>query len=228
MGNNIKNILLKKAEENYRQFSSSLLPDVNNILGIRLPVLRKIAKQLYKSGNYEDFIKCRKFEYFEETMLKGMLIGLLQKKPEEMLLYIKNFINEIDNWSVCDCFCAGLKFTENNRELVWNFLEPYFKSDKEFELRFAYVMLLSYFVTSEYIDKIFEKIDLFKDEKYYSRMSVAWLLSVCFVKEREKTLIYLKHSKLDKWTYNKSLQKICESLRVDKKDKELCKALKSS
>ncbi len=226
MEKDIRDILLKEADEKYKKFSSSLLPGVNNIIGVKLPVLRKIAKQLYKNGNYKEFIQCKKFEYFEETMLKGMLIGLLKENPDRMLYYINNFIPQIDNWSICDCFCSGLKFTENNRALVWHFLEPYFNSKNEYEMRFSYVMLLLYFVTPEYIDKIFEKIDGFQDERYYSRMGVAWLLSVCFAKEKNKTFLYLKNSKLDKWTYNKSIQKICESLRVDKKDKEQCKTLR--
>jgi len=226
MEKDIRKILLKEAEKDYKKFSSSLIPNVNNVLGVRLPVLRKIAKNIYNSGDYENFLKQRKIQYLEEAMLQGMIIGLLKKSPSEMLEYIRDFVPSIDNWAVCDCFCSGLKFTKKNLALVWDFIQPYFESENEYDLRFAYVMLLSYFVVPEYIDRVLEKIDNFNDERYYSKMAVAWLVSVCFVKERDKTLLYLKNSKLSKWTYNKSIQKICESLRVDKKDKELCRSLK--
>ncbi len=222
----IKERLKKEADDGYKKFSASLVPNINNILGVRLPVLRSIAKEIYKSGSYEDFLKVSDIEFMEETMLQGMIIGIMDKTVEEMLCYVKDFIPKIDNWSVCDCFCAGLKFTKNNLKSVWNFIQPYFSSQNEYELRFAYVMLLNYFVCDEYIDKILKLIDNFKDERYYSKMAAAWLVSVCFVKKRDKTLEYLKKSKLSKQTFNKSIQKICESFKVDKQDKELLKAMK--
>ena len=226
MERDIKTVLLKSAENGYKVFSASLIPNVNNVLGVRLPVLRKIAGDIYKKGGYEDFLKQREFEYFEETMLQGMLIGMLKLPAKEMLGYVKDFVPLIDNWSVCDCFCSGLKFTRDNMAMVWEFLQPYFSSNKEYDLRFAFVMLLSYFVDDEYIDWVLEKIDDFEDDGYYSKMAVAWLISVCFVKEREKTILYLKRSKLSKWTFNKGIQKIGESLRVTKADKALCRRLK--
>ncbi len=222
----IKERLKKEAEEDYKKFSSLLIPNINNIIGVRLPVLRLIAKEIYKSGCYEDYLRISDFEFMEEIMLQGMIIGMLDKPVKEMLCYIKDFIPKIDNWSVCDCFCAGLKFTQNNLPQVWNFIQPYFSSQNEYELRFAYVMLLNYFVCDEYIDKILKLIDDFKDERYYSKMAAAWLISVCFVKKRDKTFEYLKKSKLSKWTFNKSIQKICESFKVDKQDKELLKSMK--
>ena len=139
---------------------------------------------------------------------------------------VKNFIPEINNWSVCDCFCSGLKFVKDNRELVWNFIQPYFKSKNEYDIRFAYVILLSYYIDINFIDKDLNLIDKFKDQRHYTKMAVAWALSICYIKFPEKTLKYLKTSKLDNWTYNKSIQKICESLRVDKETKSLLKCFK--
>ena len=222
---NVRKRLEKEADKKYQKFSASLIPNINNVLGVRLPVLRKLAKELYVSGNYNDFMTSSTI-YMEENMLKGMIIGLLEKPASEVFLYVNDFIFEIDNWSVCDSFCCGLKITSENLDFVWAFLQPYFKSEKEFEIRFAYVMLLNYFLVDEYIDKVFTLIDEFKDERYYSQMAVAWLVSACYVKYPDKTEQYLKKSKLNIWTFNKSIQKICESLKVDKETKERLKLMK--
>ena len=222
----IKQRLINESEKDFQKFSASLIPNINNVLGVRLPKLRKIAKEIYKSGEWENFLNRSDFQYMEETMLKGMVIGLVKQPPDKILELVKNFIPEINNWSVCDCFCSGLKFVKDNRELVWNFIQPYFKSKNEYDIRFAYVILLSYYIDINFIDKDLNLIDKFKDQRYYTKMAVAWALSICYIKFPEKTLKYLKTSKLDNWTYNKSIQKICESLRVDKQTKDMLKYLK--
>lgn len=99
----VKKRLKEEADEKYRKFSSALIPNISNVAGIRLPVLRKIAKEIYKK-DYKSYLLCKNFDYMEETMLKGMLIGLLKEKPEALLKIIADFVDEIDNWSVCDCF----------------------------------------------------------------------------------------------------------------------------
>lgn len=222
----IKLQILEKAEVDYKKFFSSLIPNIDNVLGVRLPVLRKIAKEIHKNAEWEGFIKQTDCQYMEEVMLQGMVIGLVKKSPEEILELVKDFVPKINNWAVCDTFCNSLKFTNKNKELVWNFIQPYFKSEDEYYIRFGYVMLLSYFIEDEYIDRVLDLIDNFKDERYYARMGAAWALSMCYVKHPQKTLKYLKKSKLDNWTFNKSIQKICESLRVDKDTKNMLKCLK--
>ena len=127
----IKQRILNEADPDYKKFSASLIPNIDNILGVRLPTLRKIAKEIYKSGEWEEFVNKQQCEFMEEVMLQGMIIGLIKTNPEEILEYVKNFIPKIDNWAVCDTFCNSLKFTNQNKELVWEFIRPYFKSDKE-------------------------------------------------------------------------------------------------
>ena len=222
----IKQILLEKSEEKYREFSQSLIPNINNVLGVRLPILRKIAKEIYTQTDWQKFLKQNDFEYMEETMLQAMVIGLVKDEPGNILKLVKNFVPKIDNWSVCDSFCTGLKFVTKNQELVWEFIQPYFNSDKEYDIRFAFVMLLEYFTNENYIDECLKRIDEFKDTRYYAQMACAWALSICYIKFPKKTFAYLKKSKLDNLTFNKGIQKICESLRVDKESKNKLKALK--
>lgn len=222
----IKQRLLSCADKNYQKFSAGNIPNVDNILGIRLPVLRKIAKEIYKQGGWEEYINAGTQEFMEETMLQGMLIGLIKDSPEKILEYIKNFVPKINNWAVCDTFCTGLKFTNNNKKLVWDFIQPYLQSDKEYDIRFGVVMILSYFIEEDYLDEILKLLENIRHDGYYVKMGVAWAVSICYIKFPEKTHKFLTGCKLPDWTYNKSIQKIIESYRVDKQTKEVLKKMK--
>lgn len=223
----IRTDLLGLQDKKYQQFHSSLCPETDNIIGVRVPVLRNYAKKLSKQENFKDYISFNKTVYYEEVMLQGMLIGFIRNTDiKEVLSIIKNFVPKIDNWAVCDIFCSGLKIVNKNKETVWNFIQKYLKSKKEFELRFAIVMMLDYFICEKYIDRVLTILDNIKHEAYYVKMAVAWTISVAFVKFKDKTMKYLKKNNLDDWTYNKALQKICESLRVSKETKKIIKAMK--
>ena len=223
---NIRKQLKELSEKDYQKFSASLIPNIDNVLGVRTPVLRKLSKEILKDKICEKFLKTNKFKYMEEYMLKGMVIGLLKNPIEEVFVYVKEFVQTINNWAVCDCFCCSLKITNENLAAMWDFIVPYFKSNNEFEIRFAYVMLLNYYLQDEYIDKVLKLVDDFKDDRYYSKMAVAWLVSIAYIKYPQKTEKYLKKSKLNDWTFNKSIQKICESLKVEKETKEKLKLMK--
>ena len=221
----VKKRLKEEADEKYRKFSSALIPNISNVAGVRLQVLRKIAKEIYKK-DYKNYLLCKDFDYMEETMLKGMLIGLLREKPEALLKIIADFVDEIDNWSVCDCFCCGLKFTKDNKELVWNFIQPYLKSKKEYEIRFGCVMLLNYFIEEKYIDRIFLAIEKIQTDDYYAKMAIAWLISICFINLPDKTMDFLYQTKIQNWIYNKAIQKITESYRITTGTKQILKTMK--
>jgi len=216
---------MEMADEEYRKFSSSLIPNVDNILGVRLPELRKLAKNIAR-GDWRTYLAQADNRYFEETMLQGLVIGYVKTDIEERMRYVADFVPRIDNWSVCDSFCTGLKFTKNHRSLMWDFLQPYLSSDKEYEIRFGVVMLLLYFVEDEYIERVLQWMDRIRHEGYYVKMAVAWAISVCYVKYPEPTMAFLKNNTLDDFTYNKALQKIIESLRVDSGTKHVLRSMK--
>jgi 3-methyladenine DNA glycosylase AlkD len=192
-----------------------LIPNINNVLGVRLPGLRKLAKKLAK-GDWRTYLVQAENEFFEETMLQGMVIGYVKTDIEEILHYIADFIPKINNGSVCDSFCTGLKFTRDNMNQIWNFLQPYLSSEKEYAIRFGVVMLLFYYVEEEYIGTVLQLLDSIKHEGYYVKM----------VKCPEPTMTYLKNNALDDVTYNKALQKIIESLRVDLETKNVMRSMK--
>lgn len=225
MESKIREQLFEMADEGYQKFSSALIPNINNVIGVRLPELRKLAKKL-AIGNWRTYLDHAEHEYFEEIMLQGMVIGHIDSDIEELLDLVADFVPKIDNWSVCDSFCAGLKFTKLHKRRIWEFLQPYLVSEKEYELRFGVVMLLNFYLDEEYIHSVLKGLDQIKHEAYYVRMAVAWAVSICYIKLPEPTMAYLKSNSLDKFTYNKALQKITESYRVDQETKVVIRDMK--
>lgn len=223
---NIRTRLESLADSAYRAFHSSLLPNVNNILGVRIPQLRALAKTIARQDDWRSFVETEDCLYYEETMLQGIIIGIAKMQPEERMQYARMFIPRINNWAVCDIFCGELKsLVKERKEETWELLKTYLSAQTEFEIRFGIVMLLHY-IDEKHIDEILAYADNFTHEAYYARMSMAWLLSVCFVKFPNKTMYYLQQSSLDTWTYNKTLQKTIESLRVDKETKQILRSMK--
>jgi 3-methyladenine DNA glycosylase AlkD len=221
----VRERIFELADEEYRQFHSALVPGTDNILGVRLPRLRELAKELAK-GDWRDYIAAAQDEYYEEIMLQGLVIGYTKADIEEILCYVAAFVPKINNWAVCDSFCNSLKITKEHMARVWEFLQPYLLSREEYELRFGIVMLLSFYIEDKYIDRVLVLLDSVKHEGYYVKMAVAWAISICFVKYPEKTMVYLKKNTLDDFTYNKALQKITESFRVDKATKTMIRSMK--
>lgn len=224
----IRQELIKLADDKYRSFHSNLCPGVENILGVRLPLLRKIAKSLSKEEDYYNYLNNGDTKYYEEIMIEGLIIGYLKTDNENRFNYIKNFIPKIDNWAICDSFCNNLKFTKKNINEVWNFILPYTSSENEFDIRFAIVMMLNFYIIEDYIDDVLNTLNKINHDGYYVKMAVAWAVSYAYIDFPQKTLAFLKNNNLDNFTYNKSLQKIIESTRVSKEDKNLMRSLKKN
>lgn len=222
----IRQELIKLADDKYRSFHSNLCPGVENILGVRLPLLRKLAKSLSKEEDYYNYLNNGDTKYYEEIMIEGLIIGYLKTDNENRFNYIKNFIPKIDNWAICDSFCNNLKFTKENMNEVWNFILPYTSSENEFDIRFAIVMMLNFYIIEDYIDDVLNTLNNINHDGYYVKMAVAWAVSYAYIDFPQKTLAFLKNNNLDNFTYNKSLQKIIESTRVSKEDKDLMRSLK--
>jgi Predicted DNA alkylation repair enzyme len=219
--------LREMADEKYREFHGRLIPGVKSIFyGVRVPALRKLARQLVK-GDWRGFVELTKdSSVYEFNMLCGMVCALAKCDFEEKLEYVEKFIPSIDNWAVCDIVCGDLKDVKNNQERMYEFVLPYLKSQNEYEVRFAVVILMQYFVTDEYINDVLKIYDDIRHKGYYVKMAVAWGISICYVKYRNITLEYLASCNLDDFTYNKSVQKMIESFRVSREDKEMLRSMK--
>lgn len=222
---NIREKLFELQDKTYQEFHSGLCPNVNDIIGVRIPILRKMGKQIAKE-NPQEYLEEVPKEYYEEKMLQGFVIGYMKATLEERLNYLDKFVPVIDNWAICDCTTATYKFANQYPEEVWNYIQKYLSSNREFELRFAIIMLMDYYLTEEYIDRVLKIYDTIEHEGYYVKMAVAWALSVCYVKFPEKTRDLLKNNHLDDFTYNKALQKMIESYRVDEKTKQEFRKMK--
>ncbi|MEY8002005.1 DNA alkylation repair protein [Clostridium sp. Mt-5] len=225
MKQKIRDQIFELADEKYKEFHTKLSPTDSNIVGVRMPVLRKIAKEIAR-GDWREYLKTAENEYYEEIMIQGMVIGYIKVDVEERLKLIEKFVPKIDGWGICDSFCNGLKFIKSNRERVWNFIQPYLRSNHEFYIRFGVVVLLDFYIDEVYVNSVLDALDKIKYDGYYVKMAVAWALSTCYIKFPENTMAYLKNNSLDDFTYNKSLQKITESLRIDNKTKLVIKNMK--
>lgn len=224
MENIIREKIFSLADEKYKEFHSGLCPNTNNIIGVRVPILRNYAKELVKEGFEENYKKIGK-DYYEEIMLKGMMIGIQKMDIETKLSYIEKYIPYIDNWAICDVFVAGLKIKE--KEEFYTFIQKYLENDKtEFEIRFGLVSLLDYFIDEEHLQEIFNITDKIKKEEYYVEMAIAWLISICYIKFPKETEKYLKNNKLSNFAYNKSIQKIIESTRISQDEKNKLRKMK--
>ena len=225
MEEEIRKDLFNMQDKKYKEFHSSLSPNVDNIIGIRVPVLRNYAKEVIKKYNQEE-IKIGD-KYYEELLLQGMIIGLQNKESiENIIVKVNKFVPKINSWGVCDTFCAGLKITKKYQKEMFRVIEKYLKSNKEYELRFAIVMLLDYYINDEYIDTVLKILNTIKLDKYYVQMANAWAISICLVKYYEKTVEFLENCNLDNFTYNKAIQKAIESYRITDKQKEDLRKMK--
>lgn len=214
------------ADADYREFSARLLPASEHVLGIRLPDLRHLAKCIAAAPDFERFLYQETTDAFEEDMLKGMVIGYAKCPSGKRLEYISAFVPSIRNWSVCDSFCAGLKFTNTCKETVWEFLLPYFSSESEYDIRFACVMMLDYYNDADHLAQNLRVLDGLGNKPHYAMMAVAWALSMLYVRFPEQVAPYLEKSSLDNATYNMALQKIIESRKTNEAQKALARRMK--
>lgn len=227
--NNIQNQLIALSEESYRDFNKKLCPDAGReLLGIRVPRLRQLAREILK-GDWETFINDGEEQYHEEIILKGLVIGGAKLPLEEKLTLIRDFIPKIDSWSISDTFCPSLKIKPKDLAAVWEFILPYAGSDREYDVRFAVIMMLDYYITDDYAQKVIARLDTIRHDGYYAKMAVAWTLAELGIKYNAITMEYLRgENHLDKFTYNKALQKMRESYRIDPEQKEELKRMKRS
>ena len=219
--NDILQILFSYPDKNYAQFVRKLLPkniDRENIkiIGIRLPQLRKIAKDLVKNNTNE---------YFEQIMLEGFVIAYAPIDINAKQKLIQNFLPKINNWSICDSFCASFQLKTKDKDLYLSFIKNYLNSPNEYELRFAIVMLLDYYLTEDFADNTLQLVYNTKDISYSVNMAKAWAFSKYFTFYPDKGLNFLQTKSLSKDVFKMTCQKIRDSHRVSSRYKEALKNL---
>ena len=212
--------LLSLQNKKYQQFHEKIIKSEANILGIPIPTLREIAKEIARTDARE-FITSDSL-YFDELAVKGFVIGYSKISMDETLDYLKEYVQKIDNWGICDTTIASLKIFKKNKEKGLDFIKECLKDDREFVIRYGLVLLLAYYIDDEYIDYIIDVCSTIKSDYYYVNMALACLISISFIKYQDKSMV-LFDGRLDKFVHNKSISKICDSYRVTEEDKKMIK-----
>ena len=212
--------LLSLQDIKYKEFHSSLvLNSKYEMIGIRVPIMRNVAKKIAKS-NIEEFLEYAQNKYYEEIMIQGLVISNIKDEKLFYNHFIK-FIKKIDNWAICDSFCSSIK-------IVRNYEDKYFKENikmalnkDEFISRVGLVMILNHFISQKNLKIIFDTLNKIQSEKFYINMAEAWLVCEMYIKYPKETKNFLKNNRLNKFTQNKAISKIHDSYRVSKEEKEL-------
>ena len=221
----IQRELFNLQDKKYQEFSKKIITDTNyEIIGIRLPILRKYAKKIAKVNHLNDF----KNKYYEEVLLHGLYISNYDCSYQEKVKLIDNYIPLIDSWGICDSFVASLKFIKKNKDDYYKYLKQYLKST-EFIQRYALVCLLDHYLDdNNYLDDIYKIIKNTRYKGYYSKMAAAWLLSYLFINDFDNCYKYVLDNNLDEFVHKKGIQKAIESYRLSDLHKNKLRKIKTS
>lgn len=217
------------AEPSYRDFSLSLTPGAGEMLGVRLPRLRNMARELARTGWREYVAGLSSISLFEEKMLAGMALGVARGVAwEERLGWIAHFVPFIDNWAVCDAFCQSLAFVKKELKRFRPVLDEYAASEAVYAARFALVAALKYYALPPWTETTLAMASSVSNriDAYYVRMAAAWAVAECAAKNPAAAMAFLQRGTLDAWTHNKALQKMRESFRIDAATKAALRTLR--
>lgn len=210
---------------NYRQFQAKLMPtvDPDQIIGVRMPALRKLAKELKGTAEAEAFLAALPHRYYDENNLHGLLL-CAQSGYEETVAGLDIFLPHVDNWATCDLF-SPKAFRAHPPQLPEQ-IRRWLNSGDTYTVRFGLEMLMSFYLDEcfrpEYLDWAAEV----KSEEYYVRMMVAWYFATALAKQYDAALPYLTSRRLEQWTHNKTIQKAVESYRITPEQKDALRALR--
>lgn len=212
-------------DEKYAGFQAKLTPGIKPelFIGVRIPVLRSLAKEYYAEPEHEQFIKELPHKYYDENMLHGLLIEQI-KDYGKCIDEIEKFLSYVDNWAVCDIMSP--KVLKKNKDKLIVKIREWVKSDETYTCRFGMEMLMSHFLDDDFEAEYLEIPAAVRSEEYYVNMMTAWFFATALAKQWDDTIPYITGQRLDKWTHNKTIQKSIESRRVSKENKDYLRTLK--
>lgn len=215
----------EKADAAYRAFHAGLVPEIGIFYGVRMPVLRRLAKDIADKEGFIRYQFAQSSICYEIKILMGLCLGTISSETTLFSL-LQDFLPLLDSWATVDLTTSAIKPKKAEREGYFRFLQQCLSHENPFAVRFGYVAMIP-FVKEGYLQQIFSACDLLQDDAlYYVKMGVSWLLSVALVYAYDATVAYLKSCRLDDFTYNKALQKGRESLRLNSSQKEELQSLK--
>lgn len=223
-------------EEKYRQGHIRIINALpgRRILGLHLPEMKQVAKELAKQPDASTIIHAFEEEHakdrfrltYEETLIWGLTINALKCPLDERFQLLRTYIPALDNWAVCDSFCCNAKWAiKVPSQTLWEFLLPYFQSKQEFEVRFAIVMAMCYLLKGEWLTLVFQELEkinlpsihseyLSLHTPYYVRMGIAWLLATSLAKYPDETRDFVNTSTLTEDVKKLYARKARESFRT--------------
>lgn len=209
----------------YKKLVSKLTPNISmdSIIGVRIPEIRKLAKENVNTKEAELFLNNLPHKYYDENILHGLLLSEI-KDYDKCIQYIDKFLSYIDNWAVCDTLLPKV-FKKNTDKLIEK-INVWIKDKHIYTVRFAISMLMRLYLDDNYDKKYLNMVSKVKTDEYYLKMMVAWYFATALAKRWDDAVYYLENNKLDTWIHNKTITKACESFRITDEQKEYLRKLK--
>ena len=221
----IKVRLFQLQDLSYKKFQAPLIPSVDqeSIIGVRTPLLRKLAKELSGKRDINDFLHHLPHQYFEENQLHAFIVASI-KDFETCLNELEHFLPYVDNWATTDQM-SPLVFKKNKDKLI-SPIKTWIASKRTYSIRFGIGMLMKHFLDEDFNPHYLQLVANIKSDEYYVNMMRAWYFATALAKQNESTLPYLNDNQLDEWTHNQTIQKAIESRRITKEQKVYLRTLK--
>ena len=209
----------------YKDFNSKLIPNIKkeNIIGVRVPVLRRYEKSIRNTDIANIFLNSLPHKYLEENILHALLIENI-KTYDEIIDALNNFLPYVDNWAVCDIM--SIKNFKKHLDILPEQLDMCLNSVHPYTIRFAIKMYMTYYLENGFDVSYMIKISEIRSDDYYVNMMIAWYFATALSKQYDEAIKLLEDKKLPLWVHNKAIQKAIESYRITEKQKEYLKTLK--
>lgn len=221
----IRERLFELQDTEYADFQSRLTPGIDRelFIGVRVPLVRKLAKELSKAPETAEFLTELPHKYYDEDMLHGLLVSEI-KDCNACIEATDAFLPYVNNWAVCDIMSPKV-FRKHKPELL-DKISEWTKSGETYTIRFGIEMLMSHYLDEDFKAEYLEIPANVRSEEYYVRMMQAWFFATALAKQWEDTIPYLQNDRLDVWTHNKAIQKARESFRITDEQKKYLTTLK--
>lgn len=217
--------LFSLQDKGYKEFQAKLMPTVSkdNIIGVRTPALRKLAKEIYGTKAANEFLKMLPHKYYEQDNLHAFL--LLQIKDfDACVKEVERFLPHIDNWATCDSL-RPICFKKNAEELL-PYIDKWLKSEHVYTVRFGIEMLMVHFLDDRFDVKYLWQVAHIKSDEYYVNMMCAWYFATALCKRWQDALPLIEDKTLQPWVHSKTIQKAVESYCLTAEQKAYLKTLK--
>ena len=212
-------------DETYRAFQCKLIPTVDpaRVIGVRVPQLRALAKELRGTEQAKAFLCALPHESLDADILHALLISQV-KDADECVALLNAFLPYVDNWATCDLISP--KAFKNHPPRLLSDIRRWMASWRTYTARFGIGMLLQFYLGDAFDGEYLRWVAEVRSDEYYVKMMVAWYFATALDRQYDAALPYIEGRRLEPWTHNKSIQKAIESRRVPPERKEALRALR--